>query len=225
VLGGLSVAAGILAALFLTGSLTAAAGSVSTALMRVGQFLGAPPADTHVYWYMSRSAGVVAYLLLWGSVVWGLMVTNKVLDGAVKPLITFELHQFLSIAALVFGGFHAFILLGDKYIKFGIADLLVPFKSPYEPVWVGLGVLAMYLTTALVFSFYVKKRIGHKVWRVLHYSSFLGWVMATLHGLMAGTDSRTPLMQFVYATTTLSVGFLIVYRILVAKTKKTRAVA
>ncbi len=220
---GLGVAGGILVALALTGDLTSTSQVVSGALMQVGQFLGAPPADTHVYWYMARSAGVIAYLLLWGSVVWGLMVTNKVLDGAVKPLVTFELHQFTAVAALVFSGFHAFVLLGDRYIKFGVADLLIPFKAPYEPVWVGLGVLSFYLSALLVISFYVKKRIGHKAWRLTHFASFLAWVMVTFHGLMAGSDSGTPLMRVLYIVTTSSVGFLTVYRILVARAKKPRA--
>ena len=221
--GGVAVAIGVLIALALTGNLQIASGTVSAALMQFGRFLGAPPSiDSQIYWHMARAAGVTAYLLLWGSVAWGLMVTNKVLDGVVKPLVTFEAHQFLSILALAFGGFHAFILLGDRYIEFGVADLLIPFKSRYEPVWVGLGILSFYLTAILTASFYVKKRIGHRAWRLLHYASFLGWVMVTFHGLMSGSDSRAPLMQAVYVITTSSVGFLTIYRILVTKINKAR---
>ncbi len=219
--GGAGIAFGLLSALALTGQLPVASEAVWTALTQAGRFLGAPPAaDAQVYWYMARSAGVLAYVLLWASVLWGLAVTNRVLDGAVKPLITFELHQFLSVLALVFGGFHAFILLGDRYIGFGLSDLLIPFKSPYAPAWVGLGILSFYLTALLVVSFYVKKRIGHQVWRWLHYTSFLGWVMVTFHGLLAGSDRSTLAMLALYATATLSVFFLTAYRILVAKVKK-----
>ncbi len=219
--GGVGVATGILIALALTGNLPVAAGTASAGLTRIGQLLGAPPeAGSRVYWHMARSAGVVAYLSLWGSVLWGLMVTNKVLDGVVKPLITFEMHQFLSILALAFSGFHGFILLGDRYVEFGLGELLIPFKSPYEPVWVGVGVLAFYLTAILAISFYVKKRIGQRAWRLIHYLSFLGWVMVVFHGLMSGSDSGAPLMRAVYLVTTISVGFLTVYRILVTRAKK-----
>jgi predicted ferric reductase len=222
--GGVGVAAGILIALALTGNLPIAADAVSAGLARMGQWLGAPPeAGARVYWHMARSAGMVAYLSLWGSVLWGLMVTNKVLDGAVKPLITFEMHQFLSILALAFSGFHAFILLGDRYIRFGLAELLIPFRSPYEPLWVGLGVLSMYLVAVLVVSFYVRRRIGHRAWRLLHYASFFGWVMATLHGLLSGSDSGTLVMQAIYFAATASVGFLLTYRILVTGRRPQRA--
>jgi predicted ferric reductase len=192
--------------------------SVTDALTQVGRWLGAAPAaDSRVYWYMARSAGIVAYLLVWGSVAWGLMVTNKVLDGVVKPILTYELHQFLSIAALVAGVFHAFILLGDTYIQFSVLDLLIPFRSSYQPLWVGLGILGAYLMAGLIVSFYIKKRIGHRVWRLVHYSSFAVWVMVTVHGVLAGSDSHWPLMQMLYIGAIVSVSFLLTYRILATK--------
>lgn len=223
VLSGLIVALGVVAALALTGALDVAATGLSSALSTIGRWLGAlPSADAHVFWYMARSAGVVAYGLLWLSVAWGLMVTNKVLDGVARPLVTFELHQFLSVAALAFAGFHAFILLGDGFVNFELADILIPFKSAYQPVGVGLGILSFYLSALLAGSFYVKRRIGHRAWRLLHYASFPAWLMVTLHGLAAGTDSRTPLMQGLYVTAIASVGFLMTYRILVTRARRAR---
>jgi predicted ferric reductase len=224
VLSGVGVAAGILIALALTGNLGLASGTISALLIDIGRGLGAPPPlDSQVYWHMARAAGVAAYLLLWASVALGLIVTNKVLEGVLRALVTFEAHQFLSILALAFGGFHAFILLGDRYIGFGLADVLIPFRSPYRPMWVGLGVLAFYLTAIVTLSFYIKKRIGHRAWRLLHYTSFAGWVMVTLHSLLAGSDSQTPLMSLVYVITTLSIGFLTIYRVLVARSSRARA--
>lgn len=218
VLGGAAIALGLLTALLLTGQWQVASTSVTEALMKIGRWLGtAPAADSRVYWYMSRSAGIVAYLLVWGSVAWGLMVTNKVLDGVVKPILTYELHQFLSVAALAAGVFHAFILLGDSYIQFSVLDLLIPFRSTYQPVWIGLGILGAYLTALLVVSFYIKKRIGHRAWRLLHYSSFGVWVMVTVHGVLAGSDSHWPLMQVLYIAAIVSVSFLLTYRIMMTR--------
>ncbi len=218
---GVAVAIAILLALALAGKLSAVSAIVSTVLIRINRTLGAAPsADSQVYWYMARVSGVIAYLLLWASVMWGLMLTNKVLKGVLKPLVTFELHQFLSVLSLAFSGFHAFILLGDRYIAFDVAALLIPFKSTYEPLWVGLGILSFYLMAILIVSFYFKKRMGHKVWRLLHYASFLGWVMVTFHGLMAGSDTRTPVMLMIYVVSTVSISFLTSYRILNAKIRQ-----
>ena len=218
VLSGTAIALGLLTALLITGQWSSASTSVSNLLTQAGRWLGASPAaDSRVYWYMARSAGIVAYLLVWGSVAWGVMVTNKVLDGVVKPILTYELHQFLSIAALVAGVFHAFMLLGDTYIKFNLLDLLIPFRATYQPVWVGLGIIGAYLMAILTVSFYIKKRLGHRAWRLIHYSSFAVWVMVTIHGVLAGSDSHWPLMQVLYIGAIVSVSFLLTYRILATK--------
>ncbi len=218
VLAGATVALGVLTAIILTGQLAPASAAAGGVLTQLSRWLGAAPAaDSRVYWYMSRSAGIVAYLLLWGSVAWGLMVSNKILDGVVKPALTYELHQFLSIVALAAGAFHALILLADTYIQFSLLDLLIPFKSAYQPIWLSLGILGFYLAALVAGSFYVKKRIGHRTWRALHYGSFGVWIMVTLHAVMIGTDTAAPIMTGLYAAAILSISFLLTYRILKSK--------
>ncbi len=221
VIGGITVALGLYTTAALTGQWSFVSTTVANTLIQIGHGLGATSAvDSRVYWYMARSAGIVAYLLLWGSVTWGLMVSHNLLDDIVKPPVVYELHKTLSILALVVGMFHGLILLGDTYMKFTVFDILIPFVSPYQPFWVGLGILGLYLTAILVVSFYIKKRIGHRAWRLLHYSSFLVWIMTTLHGLMSGTDSKLFLMQVMYTTAIASVSYLLLYRIAAAREKK-----
>jgi predicted ferric reductase len=216
--GGIAVAFGIMTIMILTGQWQAASTAVSSILVQIGRWLGAAPAaDSRVYWYMARSAGIVAYLLLWGSVAGGIMVGNKILNGLVKPAAVYEAHKTLSILALIVGMFHGFILLGDTYMNFSVLDLLIPFRSAYQPFWVGLGILGLYLTAILVASFYVKKRIGQRSWRLLHYTSFGVWIMTSLHGIAAGTDTQSVVMKMLYAVALVSVGYLLTYRIFVAK--------
>ena len=223
VIGGAAIALGIFTIVTLAGQGSFVSAAISNALVQIGRWLGAmPAADSRVYWYMARSAGVVAYLLLWGSVAWGLMVSNKILDGIVKPPVVYELHKSLSILALVTGMFHGLILLGDSYMQYSVLDILIPFRSSYQPIWVGLGTLGLYLTAILVVSFYIKKHIGHRAWRLLHYTSFGVWIMITLHGIMAGTDTQLLLMQVLYVVAIVSVGYLLTYR-LVADKKPARA--
>ena len=221
VANGVAIALGLYTIVALTGQWSFVSTAVSNVLIQIGHWLGATAAvDSQVYWYMARSAGVVAYLLLWGSVAWGLLVSNKLLDGLVKPPVVYELHKTLSILALVVGMFHGLILLGDTYMKFTIFDILIPFVSPYQPFWVGLGILGLYLTAILVVSFYIKKRIGQRAWRLLHYSSFLVWIMTSLHGMLSGTDSKLLLMQVMYTAAIASVGYLFVYRLAAAREKR-----
>jgi predicted ferric reductase len=218
IVGGIAAAFGIMTIMIVAGHWLAASTAVSNVLIQIGHWLGAAPAaDSRVYWYMSRSAGIVAYLLLWGSVAGGIMMTNKLLNGLVKPAAMFEIHKSLSILALIVGMFHGFILLGDTYMNFSVLDLLIPFRSPYQPFAVGLGILGLYLTAILVASFYIKQHIGKRAWRLLHYTSFGVWIMTSLHGIMAGTDTQSILMKMMYAVAIVSVGYLLTYRIFVEK--------
>lgn len=199
-------------------------GPIHTFLTDQARVMDLPLAgQSSAYWYMARAGGVVSYLLLWFSVVWGLLMSTKLTGKLITPLLTYGLHEFLSILALVFIGLHSLVLLGDSYIDFNIFHLLLPFFAPYEPLWTGLGTIAFYLSLALTLSFYVRKQIGQKLWRILHYLTFVTYVLSLLHALGAGTDTASIVMKVIYFSTGLVVLFLINYRLLTLKFKPAKA--
>ena len=175
-------------------------------------------------WYVTRAAGILSYLLLWLSTVWGLAVSNKILDPVLHRAFTYDFHQFLSLLAIGFIVLHVGVLLADQYLPFSVAQILVPFAAPYRPVWVGIGTIGLYLTLLVSITFYIRKWIGQKTFRVIHLVSYLAFIAAALHGLFAGTDSPLPTVQAMYLLTTLSVVFLTAYRIVMsAQAKRQRA--
>ena len=149
-------------------------------------------------WYVTRAAGIMSYVLLWLSAVWGLAVSNKILDPVLHRAFTYDFHQFLSLLAIGFIFLHVGVLLVDKYLPFSLAQILVPFAAPYRPVWVGLGTIGLYLTLLVSITFYIRRWIGQKTFRVIHLLSYLAFVGAALHGLFAGTDSPLPTVQAMY---------------------------
>lgn len=182
-------------------------------------------ADTPAYWYMARAGGIISYLLLWLSTVWGIFMSSKVMKGILNAGQMLGMHQFLSILAIIFSLIHAIVLLGDSYISFNLIHLLIPFTSPYEPFWTGLGSIAFYLILALTGSFYIRQHIGQKVWRAFHYSAFLAYFLAMGHGIMAGSDSGLLSTQLMYLITAGSTLFFTYYRILAHKPKRRRVKA
>jgi predicted ferric reductase len=170
-------------------------------------------AKTPAYWYMSRGAGLVGYLLLWAATAWGLVVSTKVAKSLISAPFATGLHQFLSLSALAFAGFHALVLLGDHYINFNLVNIIYPFAASYRPGWVGLGQLGFYLSAALILSFYTRKSIGPKTWRAMHYLAFLTYGMVVVHGLTSGTDSSALPVQAMYLGTGAVIVFLIYYRL------------
>ncbi|MFN2134968.1 MAG: ferric reductase-like transmembrane domain-containing protein [Candidatus Promineifilaceae bacterium] len=163
-------------------------------------------------WHLSRAAGTVAYLLLAGSTIWGLLLSSKIVKEAVPAALSLAMHNVLSWLALAFAGLHAVVLLLDNYYEYRLPHLVIPFIGPYRPGWVGLGIIGFYLIALLNISFQFRQRIGQKRWRTLHYLSFAVFVLATVHGIGSGTDSTKAGMQAVYIGSALLVLFLVLYR-------------
>jgi predicted ferric reductase len=190
-------------------------------LVNEASLMGWPlTAETSAFWYMSRGAGLVGYLMLWAATACGLVASTKVAKGVIAAPLTMNLHEFLSLAALAFSGFHALVLLGDHYIDFSLVDIIYPFAASYQPGWVGLGQLGFYLSAVLTLSFYVRKRISPKTWRSLHYLTFLAYAMILLHGITAGTDADTLPVQAMYVGTGAVIVFLIYYRLFTVGRKR-----
>jgi predicted ferric reductase len=144
----------------------------------------------HMYWYLSRAGGFVAFGLLWLSMVYGLLMTNRMARVWPGGPAAFDLHQFTSLLALVFTGFHMLILLGDSYSGYTLSQLLLPFGSTnYEPLWVGIGQIGFYVMALVSITFYLRNRMKPGAWRVIHFLSFASFLMALGHGIFSGSDS------------------------------------
>ena len=168
-------------------------------------------------WYFSRSAGTVAYLLLAGSTIWGLLLSTKLIKDTIPAALSLAMHNILSWLAVVLTGLHALALLWDSYYTYTLSDLTIPFIGPYRPGWVGLGIIGFYLMFLTSLSFNFRKQIGQKRWRQLHYATFGVYILATLHGVMAGTDTANLGMQVLYWGSGLLVLFLTNFRLVAGK--------
>jgi predicted ferric reductase len=169
------------------------------------------------FWFLSRSSGQVAYLLLWLSMCLGLMMTNKLARLWPGGPVAFDLHQFISLLGMAFALFHGLILLGDRYLNPSFWQVILPFGMVgYHPFWVGLGQAGFYLMAVVSFSFYVRKQITPLIWRLVHLLSFVSFVFALLHGIASGSDSVSGWAQGLYWGTGSIFLFLFIYRILAA---------
>jgi methionine sulfoxide reductase heme-binding subunit len=146
---------------------------------------------TPAVWYFARSAGIVAYLLLSSSVLLGVLMSGKT-SFAWPRFAVEEVHRFLAILTGVFIVLHAASLLLDSVVPIGLVQELVPFTSPYRPFAVGLGICAAELIAAVGISNALRPRIPHRVWRKVHYLTLPAWLLASLHGVLAGTDAGDP---------------------------------
>jgi len=173
-----------------------------------------------VFWFLSRSSALVAYVLLWFSMASGLIITNKLARLWPGGPVAFDLHQYTSLLGLAIALFHGLILMGDRYIQFTLAVVFIPFTSAeYRPLWVGLGQVSFYLLAIVGLSFYVRRRITPRIWRLVHSLSFLTYVLALAHGVASGTDSSLGWVSGLYWASGGVLLFFLIYRILVATLK------
>ena len=143
-------------------------------------------------WYSSRALGFLGYWALTASVTYGLLLSTGILDAIAHRSVSFTLHQDLSAVGIALVALHGVVLTLDRFVQTSLFDIVVPFAGSYRPVWVGIGQLAFYLMLVVYVSFYARKQIGQRGWRMLHYTTFLAFVGGTVHGLMAGTDTSAP---------------------------------
>ena len=140
----------------------------------------------HVFWILSRSAGIAALLFSSAAVGLGLVMAARLLK---RNRDTRPLHEALSLATMAAIAVHALALLGDGYLSPSLADVTIPFASAYERFWTGIGITAGWLFVLLGLGYYVRGRIGVQRWRSLHRFTSLAWVMSVGHALAMGSDT------------------------------------
>jgi predicted ferric reductase len=172
---------------------------------------------THTTWYITRSAGWIAYFLLWFSTVWGLILPTKFFSKVLSPTFTFDFHEYISLLAIGFTLLHIGILMFDQYLPYSLTQILFPFLSPYRPFWVGIGVLGFYLMLLVTVTFYLRQRIGQKKFKAIHTLSLVSFLGVVLHSFFSGTDSSLGIVQIVYLGTFLVVVFLTAYWLIIGR--------
>ena len=140
------------------------------------------------FWLLARASGLTAYVLLSSSVIAGLTVKSKPLGRRIKAAVATDLHRFLSLLALGAIALHGIVLTLDQTVRMPLVGLVIPGLSPYRPLATGFGVLAAEMMILIYASFPLRRRIGVRNWRRLHYLTFAVFAAATLHGLATGTD-------------------------------------
>ena len=176
--------------------------------------------QTHGWWLASRASGLVALVLVTVSVFLGLTMSAKVMrrPGFAKKLLA--VHEQTALAGLVAIAVHGIALLGDPWLAPGVVGVTVPFTMSFKTAFTGLGVIGGYLAALLGLSYYVRRRVGAKLWRKAHRATVLVYLLGLVHALGAGTDATAVWFRWWVMLTTPVIGGLFVYRVFSARAKK-----
>jgi sulfoxide reductase heme-binding subunit YedZ len=176
--------------------------------------VNSPDPANYIWWLAGRASGVVALLLVTASVLLGLTMASKVIRRrGVAPVLA-RVHEQTALAGLVAIVVHGASLLADPWLHPGVTGVLVPFSMGYRPLFSGLGIVAGYLAALLGLSFYVRKRIGTRLWRKLHRATVLVWALAVVHTLGAGSDAGSAWLRGIVLATGVPIVVLFAIRVL-----------
>src|SRR5690349_3454683 len=165
-------------------------------------------------WYTSRATGVVCLLLMTAVVLLGVLVTRQGrLPGLPRFAVT-GLHRNLSLLAVLFLAIHVLTAILDPFVTIGWVATVVPLASPYRPVWIGLGAVALDLMAALVLTSLARARIGRRAWRAVHWLAYACWPLSLAHSLGSSGDLRSGPLLWLSAACTAAVAAALAVRAL-----------
>jgi sulfoxide reductase heme-binding subunit YedZ len=167
----------------------------------------------HVCWLASRSAGVVALVTVAASVLIGLTLAAGLGGPPGRRRALVAVHEHTALVGLGAIALHGALLLGDPWLKPGLAGITVPFAMGYRPLFTGLGIIAGYLAALLGLSFYARRRIGGRRWRTLHRATPVVYVLGVVHTLGAGTDAGSSWLRAFMIATVVPAAALLVARL------------
>jgi predicted ferric reductase len=144
-----------------------------------------------VYWYLTRSTGVVALVLLTVTMVFGVIDVRRWSTPRWPRFVLDSLHRNVSMLVLVFLGLHIITAALDSFAPISLLDAVLPFVGSYRPFWLGLGAVAFDLLLAVAVTSLVRQRLGHRAWRITHWLAYACWPIALLHGLGTGSDVKS----------------------------------
>jgi DMSO/TMAO reductase YedYZ heme-binding membrane subunit len=173
------------------------------------------------FWVLARASGLTAYALLTASVLMGLLVKARPFRS-LKPAAVTDLHRFVSTLAIGAVLVHGAALVLDSAVPISVQALVVPGLASYRPFWTGLGVVAAELMVLVIASFSLRKRIGTRNWRRLHWATYATFAAAAIHGIATGTDTSHPWALGLYGATIGAVVAATAYRTLTRPPRRAR---
>ncbi|HEX9032432.1 MAG TPA: ferric reductase-like transmembrane domain-containing protein [Streptosporangiaceae bacterium] len=192
--------------------------------MTTGHLLLSAPSmsGTSLLWYTTRATGIVALVLLTGTVMLGVVGTARAASPRWPRIVTAGLHRNLALTATALVGVHIITTVLDPYASISVVAAFIPFSSPYRPLWLSLGTVGFDLLLAVLITSLLRDRLSHRLWQAVHLMVYVSWPVALWHGLGTGTDTKLPFVLAIDVLCVAGVGWAIWWRLSMTENPMTR---
>jgi sulfoxide reductase heme-binding subunit YedZ len=171
-------------------------------------------AGPSVSWYMTRSTGAVALVLLTLAIALGVVDVRRWSTPRWPRFVVDSLHRSVSLLAMAFLTLHILTSVLDSFAPISLIDAVVPFGAAYRPFWLGLGAIAFDLLIAVTITSLLRRRMGFATWRTVHWLTYASWPIALLHGFGTGSDVKSTWMLALSVGCMAIVGAAVLARVL-----------
>lgn len=169
-----------------------------------------------VMWWSARALGMLAYVALWLSTLFGVLVGSRGAGGLLDHATVLQLHRRWALVALAATGLHVLTIVGDPHAGISPLAVFLPDVSERLTASVTLGTFALYGLVSLAVTTYLADRIPKAVWRAIHATAFGTYLVALSHGVFAGSETTVPAVRALYVGTAAVLLAAIVQRVLLS---------
>ncbi len=171
-------------------------------------------------WVIARATGTATLVALVLSVLSGAALRSGALGWLSHNRGVRAVHDLTSVLWIPLLLAHIVALVLDPYAKVGVADLIVPFQVPYGRLAIGLGTISTQLIAVVLLTTWLRSRLTQAGWLAVHRLSYVAFIGAFAHGIMAGTDFAQPLLAALAWVTAVVLGLVAFRRITAARSRQ-----
>ena len=182
-------------------------------------------AEQPLLWWAGRALGILAYIALWLSMLFGALVSSGGAGGVFSKKWVMDFHHEFTLAAIIATALHVLVLVTHSESRVTPWAAVIPFASERLTGPIALGTIATIGLAVIAVSSWLRTRVPYAAWRALHALSFGVMALALAHGITAGTDSDAPAAWWLYVTTTAALTIVMVVRLGLALSPQRRTAA
>lgn len=139
---------------------------------------------------ISRVCGLLAWYLAGISLIWGIVLSTRLVRRTSLPGWLLGLHRTLALLATALVAVHVVASLGHHRAALDVADVLVPGHAHWRTGAITWGVVGLYLAVALMLTSVALHRMSRRSWHLSHVLAYPMFIAAAVHAYGAGTDSQ-----------------------------------
>jgi sulfoxide reductase heme-binding subunit YedZ len=137
--------------------------------------------------HVATLAGYLSYGLMALAVCFGILTTTGWARRSVRRETMYGGHMMLAVTTLAFGCIHGIAYVFQTGEHFSYVNAVIPLAAGGEPE-VAFGIIGLELGIAVAVSIWVQRRLGYRMWHLIHYLAYAAFALSLLHVITTSAE-------------------------------------